>query len=111
LRGNLSLWKLRRDADHGDASVAGKGYSAAIGSGVRTAVTVAVLALTLFSIVEMLRRSVRLRYDGPGEALAGMLELMWDYGSLMMVPSVLGVLAAGAVIGGIASEWAKSHWP
>jgi hypothetical protein len=91
--------------------LAGRGYSAAVGSGVRTAVTIVFWGLLVFSIYEMLRQSMRMRYDGPMEALQGVLELMYGYGQVLLAPMVLGVLAVGGVLAALVTEWAKARWP
>lgn len=91
-------------------SLAGRGLRVALGSGVRTAVTVAFWALIGFSIYEMLLRSTRLRYDGPMEAVLAAFDLALDYGRLMLVPDVLAVLLVGGALGGALVEWAARQW-
>ena len=86
-------------------------YLDAIGSGIRTSVVILFWGLMVFSIYEMLQRSVRMLYDGPMEALLGILELMYDYGKLLQMPNTPIALVSGGIVGGIFSEWAARRWP
>jgi hypothetical protein len=84
--------------------------SAAMGFGVRTSVTIAVWALLGFSIYEMILRSMKMRYDGPMDAVLGVFALMLERGQMMLTPEVLGVLFTGGVLGGMLAEWAGRQW-
>lgn len=88
----------------------GRGYKDAVNSGLVTAVAVVFWALLSFSIYLMIRKSMRMMYDGPMEAVLGVFELMLEYGRTMLVPDVLGVLLVGGVLGGIFAEWASKQW-
>lgn len=88
----------------------GRGYSAAWGSGVRTSITIAFWVLLGTSIYEMVLRSMKMRYDGPMEALTGAMELMMERGLLMLTPEVLGTLLVGGLLGGTLAEWANRRW-
>ena len=88
----------------------GKGYKAAIGSGLRTSVTVTVWALLIFSIVLMVRKAFKKRYDSPMEAITDIFTLALEQGQLVFTLEVLSALVIGGVLGGIAAEWAKRRW-
>lgn len=88
----------------------GRGYRDAVNSGLVTAVAVVFWALLSFSIYLMIRKSMRMMYDGPMEAVLGVFELMLEYGRTMLVPDVLGVLLVGGVLGGLFAEWASKQW-
>jgi hypothetical protein len=88
----------------------GHSYRDAAGSGVRTSVTLVFCALLGFSIYLMVKKSFKMIYDGPMEAVLAVFEIMMEYGRMMLVPDVLGVLALGGVLGGIAAEWAGRRW-
>lgn len=91
-------------------SLVGQGYADAVGSGLRTVVTLVFFALLGFSTYLMIGESMKMRYDGPMDAILGVFELMMDYGRRMLTVGVLGVLALGAVLGGVAAEWARRRW-
>lgn len=79
---------------------AGKGMGEAAGSGVVTAVVMLFWVLLLFSTYTMIRRSMRLLYDGPMDALLGVLSLMYDYGLNLLAPATPVALIVGGMICG-----------
>jgi len=89
---------------------AGRGYGTAIGTGLSTGVAMAFWMLVLWSLVEMIERSTKMRYDGPMEAVLGGLGLMVEYASIMIDVQVLGTLVIGSVAAGIAVETAARRW-
>jgi len=91
-------------------SLVGRGYPDAVGSGLRTSVTLVFFALLIFSTVLMFRETARMTYDGPMEAVLGVFQLMLDNGRKMLTPGVLGVLVVGGALGGVLTEWASRRW-
>ncbi|WP_068110617.1 TrgA family protein [Tropicimonas marinistellae] len=91
--------------------LAGRGYFAAAGSGVRTIAVALFYVLVTWSCYEMVVRSTRRYYDGPTDALAGMTDLIAEYFLLMVSdPQVPIVLLAGGVLAAFLSEWASERW-
>jgi hypothetical protein len=90
--------------------IAGRGYGAALGNGISTGVAVAFWMLLLWSIVEMIDRSTKMRYDGPMEAVLGAVGLMVEYATLMLNGQVLLILFVGSAIAGLVTEWAARRW-
>ncbi len=89
----------------------GNGMLAAAGTGIRTSVQIAFFAVLGFATFEMFHRSVRLRYDGPGEALIAALELVLEYGlSMVVVVPCLATLIGGGVVAGLVTEAVNSRW-
>lgn len=72
-----------------------------IGYGITTSLLIVFWALLAFGGYEMYRRSIRMRYDGPVEALVGMVGHMKDYAILIATPSIMGSLIIGGAIGGV----------
>jgi hypothetical protein len=91
-------------------SAAGKGFGPSVGEGFRTSVTIIVFALFLFSIILMLRKAVRMRYDGPMDAIVDIFSLAIEHGLLVFRVEVLSVFVIGGVIGGLIAEWTKKRW-
>ncbi|WP_101340555.1 TrgA family protein [Cereibacter azotoformans] len=91
-------------------ALAGRGYVAAMSTGVRTVVTTAFFALLAYSIYIMVLRAMRMLYDGPIEALLGVSALMLSYARLLAVPEILAMLLVGGLMGGSISEWAGRRW-
>ena len=89
---------------------AGEGFVPATGYGLTTVFAIAFWALLLWSGHEMMNRAVRGRYDGPGEALAGMADLMMSYAVLMSAPSAVGPLVVGSVFCAAIVEFFSRRW-
>ncbi|PZQ99819.1 MAG: tellurium resistance protein [Cereibacter sphaeroides] len=88
----------------------GKGYQAAMGYGLRTAVTMVFWIVIVFSIYEAVIRSTKMMYDGPMDTVLGMFELGLKYLKLGATPSVIGTLLLGGIVAGMLSEWANRQW-
>jgi len=67
---------------------------------------------TLFMIAgeEAYQRSIKLRYDGPVEAVTDIANLMIYFGKMAMQPSVLTVLGLGVLVGAVFVNWAGRVW-
>jgi hypothetical protein len=88
----------------------GKGYTEAVGSGIRTAVTVVCWSLFLFSTVLMVRKAFRKLYDDPLEAIVDIFALALDQGLLLFTVPVIISLLVGGMIGGLVAEAARQRW-
>lgn len=97
-------------------SKAGGRLSIAITQGVATIIVMVVTVLFFVAGWEMVERSMKLRYSGPGEAVLDTANLFWDYMQMMVVPPLLGpqpvlaVLAFGAIFGAILTNIAGRIW-
>jgi hypothetical protein len=89
---------------------AGQGYQRAIGTGLKTVIVLVFFTLLLFSTYEMVQLSMKMRYEGPMDAVLDVFSLMLEQGLKMLVPGVILVLAVGGVIGGILTEKASKRW-
>ena len=88
----------------------GRGYKAAINTGIY-AVGVAMFFVTaLFSIVEMIKRSMRFQYDGPMDAVVNMFGIALEYGVMFLDPRIGIPLLVGGIISGFVAEWAEDKW-
>jgi hypothetical protein len=88
----------------------GKGYSAAMSSGMRTSVTVLFWATLAFSIYTMIYRSTKMLYDDAGEAVLAVFDLMLGYGKLMLDAPFIAVVLVGGLICGALTEYAGRRW-
>ena len=66
--------------------------------------------LLVWSGYEMLKRSMKLYYDGPVEALQEMAELYLDYARLAAVQEVLIPALIGAVFMAWVTEFFARRW-
>ncbi|TXH94756.1 MAG: TrgA family protein [Pseudorhodobacter sp.] len=88
----------------------GRGMVEGINRGLVTSVAVLFWCLLLFSIYFMIRKSTRMMYDGPMDAVLGVLELMMEYGALLKHPATPVALLAGGVLGGALTEAVGRRW-
>lgn len=88
----------------------GKSYAVAINSGIYAVVVSLFFVLLVFAISEMVKRSTRLQYDGPVDAIINMFGIVFDYIVLLGDVNTLSILAGLAVIGGLAAEWAHRRF-
>ncbi len=88
----------------------GKSYLQAIGSGWKTVIVLVFFALLLFGIYEMLQLSVKMRYDGPLEAIVDVFRRMMDRSQALMSASVVAVMVIGGGVAGILTENANRRW-
>jgi hypothetical protein len=88
----------------------GQGYMQAMGSGIRTSVTMTFWAIVVFSTYTMVITSTKGFYDGPMEAVTGTFGIMLDYGVLLARQNVIIVLVLGGIIGGYLAEFAARRW-
>lgn len=88
----------------------GKGYVGSIGSGLKTVIVLIFFALLLFSIYEMLQQSVRMRYEGPMDAIIDVFLRMLERSKALVSPGVIAVMIFGGSIAGILTENAGRRW-
>lgn len=88
----------------------GKGFTSAINSGLVTSVMLLAWSMLGFSIYLMVKKSTRMMYDGPMDALLGVFDLMYEYGAYLAQPATPLALVIGGVIGGLLSEVAGRKW-
>jgi hypothetical protein len=82
----------------------GRGYVEAAGSGVKTAVVLAVVALFLLALSEMLDNSVKLRYDGALDAILDVFQTMAVRSEALLSLGVFGTILLGGIIAGLLTE-------
>ena len=75
----------------------------------------AVVATVFWSVLtwagyEMIKRSMRMYYDGPVEALQEMAGFMVEYTKLIATQEIIGTLVVGGLLVGWATEAAARRW-
>jgi hypothetical protein len=88
----------------------GKGYLRSIGSGWKTMLVLIFFALLSFGLYEMLQLSVKMRYDGPIEAILDVFQRMLDRSFPLASVPVLAVMLIGGGIAGLLAENANRRW-
>lgn len=88
----------------------GKGYVEAAGTGIKTAVILAVVALFVLALSEMLQNSVRMRYEDALEAIVAVVDTMAKRSHALLSLGVFGTVLLGGIIGGLLTENAGRRW-
>ena len=88
----------------------GRGYVEAAGSGIKTAVVLAVAALFLLALREMLDNSVKMRYDGAMDAILDVFQTMAKRSEALLSLGVFGTILFGGIIAGLLSDNAGRRW-
>ncbi len=89
---------------------AGQRWAVAVTQGIATVVMMTVTVIFGVAFWDMIERSMRLRYDGPGEAVLDTANLMWFYAQFLAVAPVIGVLVLGATLGASLVNIAGRIW-
>lgn len=88
----------------------GKGYVEAAGSGIKTAVLLAVAALFLLALSEMLDNSVKMRYDTAMDAILDVFQTMAKRSHALLSLGVFGTILFGGIVAGLLTENAGRRW-
>lgn len=90
----------------------GQGYRAAVAQGIRTIAVLLFYVFLVFSVYEMLQQATRKRYGSPTEALTGVFEQAFEYGTTLVATlDVVAILIVGGILAAWLSEWASKRWP
>lgn len=89
---------------------AGQGSTAAINNGFTGVIALLFWGLFVQGTYEMVRQSLRHRYDGPFEALLAIGKIGGDYAIVILVPTVIATLLVGGILAGFATEYAAKKW-
>lgn len=103
LVGAITGWKVMGPS-------AGKGYVEAAGAGIKTSVVLAVAALFLLALGEMLDNSVKMRYDGALDAILDVFQTMARRSDALLSTGVFGTILLGGIVGGLLTENAGRRW-
>lgn len=87
-----------------------KDISGLVGVGIRTTIVTVFWVLLIFAITLMIRKSGRMMYDGPMDAVLGIFEMMLEQGYELRYPDVLAILGLGGALGGVFAGWAGRRW-
>ena len=88
----------------------GKGYVEAAGAGIKTAVVLAVVALFLLAMAEMLDNSVKMRYEYAMEAILDVFQTMAKRSHALLSLGVFGTILFGGIVAGLLTENAGRRW-
>jgi hypothetical protein len=83
---------------------AGHSIQASLGYGITTVAATVFWCLLIWAGYLMVEASMRLRYDGPMEALQDMGAMMLEFAQTMATPTVIGSLVVGGLFFGWLTE-------
>jgi len=90
---------------------AGNGYSSGIGNGITGTLAMVFWILFLMSFADMISKSMRRSYDGPVEAVVNVFEIMLEYAQELYTYELVLVLAGGAIVVGLITEFFAKRYP
>ncbi len=88
----------------------GKGYLESAAAGLKTVIVLVFFSLLVVGIYEMLQESMKMRYEGPLEAIVDIFGRMLERAPTLATSGVIGAMFLGGVIGGILAENANRRW-
>ncbi len=88
-----------------------RGLGRPLNVGVASAAVLVFWILLTLSTYEMVVRSLRRRYDGPTEALQGVIEIALEYLAIMAHLDVIGALLLGALWIAVITYWVGRRFP
>lgn len=89
---------------------AGRGITAGLNNGLTGVVAMVFWGLFVQGTYEMVELSLRNRYRGPFDAIMAIFEIALEYAQIMFVPNIIITLLIGAVLAGLATEYAWRTW-
>ncbi|MDB9838606.1 TrgA family protein [bacterium] len=87
------------------------GIQSGIGTGLTAVIAQAFWILLIMSFVRMIKLSLRLRYDGPMEAVVDVFTIMYDSILLFATPTMGITVLVGGLIAGIVSGFMGKKYP
>lgn len=101
--GFVSGW-IMAGAKAGDGTRAGFGY------GLTSSGLLVFWGVFAFSGYEAYDRSINRRYDGPMDAIMGMIGLGLEYVWMIATPTIIITMIVGGLFGGWITEWSAKRW-
>lgn len=88
----------------------GNTFAESLSNGVKGALVAAFFILILVSAYTMIKRAMRMMYDGVMDAVLGVFQQFVEFAALLFAPGVIGVLLVGGVVVGLLTKWASRRW-
>lgn len=89
---------------------AGRGTTAAINNGLSGVAAMVFWALFVQGCYRMFDKAMSNSYNNPFDALGAIFVIALDYGKVLIHPTIIVTLLVGAVLAGLATEYAKGKW-
>ncbi|WP_457646490.1 TrgA family protein [Profundibacter sp.] len=102
--GGILGWKMMKPA-------VTRSPSGPLGAGITTAVALVFWGLFFYALAEMLKQSMRMRYDGPVEAVVNIFQIMMEYGVMIATPAIIITALVFGALGGVFCGAVAKRWP
>ncbi|MEO1638224.1 MAG: TrgA family protein [Pseudomonadota bacterium] len=89
----------------------GQGYNPAIGIGLTCGAAMAFVMVFILAFNQMVQNSLRLRYDGPMEAVVDIFGQMLEFGEYFYDWSLIGTVLIGGVVCAWFAEFFGQRYP
>jgi len=90
---------------------AGQGWNAALGYWLTTTIALTFVCLFANSFAEMIRRSMRMQYDGPAEGVVDVAAIMWDFAQKIATQEVIVASLVGGLGAALITEFFGRRYP
>lgn len=90
---------------------AGQGFNSAVASGITCAGTMAFILIFVLAFNQMISNAMRLRYDGPMDAVANVFALMMEFGEYFYDWGLIATLFIGGVVCALITEYFGKRFP
>ncbi|MEM1374846.1 MAG: TrgA family protein [Pseudomonadota bacterium] len=90
---------------------AGQGWNAALGYWLTTTIGLAFVCLFANAFGDMIRRSMRMQYDGPLEGITDIAAIMWEYGGRIATPEIILTALGAGLAAALVTEFFGRRYP
>ncbi len=85
--------------------------SGPLGAGITTAVAIFFWGVFFYALAKMLSQSMKMRYDGPVEAVVNVFQIMMDYAVMIATPAIIITALVFGAFGGWFCGAVAKRWP
>ncbi len=110
-------WFAERNALYGltwgwvlNSQRANETLAGSISNGFTIVITMVLWAVTSTAVSQMVKLSLKKRYQGVGDAIDGVFELIVKFLGLLATQEIIGAFVIGALIGGLICGWVARRW-
>lgn len=90
---------------------AGQGWNAALGYWLTTTIALAFVCLFANAFGDMIRRSMRMQYDGPVEGVMDVAAIMWEFGGRIATAEIIGTALVTGLAAALMTEFFGRRYP
>ncbi|HBQ36562.1 MAG TPA: tellurium resistance protein [Rhodobacteraceae bacterium] len=88
----------------------GNNTSSAVGAGLSAMFATLFWVMLLNSITQMIKLSIRKRYDDPVEAIVGVFEMALKFGKMLLTTEIIATMLITGIVAGLVAGWGSRRW-